>query len=49
MKSFLKDRIDWLTTLVPFFGVAVLGAVFMIIPEGSKNVLETVRKFIGDD
>ena len=49
MKDNLKDRIDWLTTLVPFIGVAVLGAVFMIIPEGSKNVLETVRKFIGDD
>lgn len=45
----LSRRIDWITTLVPFFGVAALGALFMIIPEGSKTVLEAVRKFIGDD
>lgn len=42
-------RIDWITTLVPFFGVAALAAVFMLVPEGSKNVLESIRKFIGDD
>lgn len=48
-KERLGRRIDWVTTLVPFFGVAALGALFMIIPEGSKTVLETIRKFIGDD
>ena len=45
----LCGRIDWVMTLVPFFGVAALGALFMLIPEGSKTVLEAVRKFIGDD
>lgn len=48
-KESLKGRIDWITTLVPFFGVAVLGALFMVAPEGSKTVLEAIRKFIGDD
>lgn len=48
-KEKLSGRIDWVTTLVPFFGVAALCALFMAIPDGSKNVLETVRKFIGDD
>lgn len=48
-KEKLSGRIDWVTTLVPFFGVAALGALFMAIPEGSKTVLEAVRKFIGDD
>ena len=45
----LSRRIDWITTLVPFLGVVALCALFMIIPEGSKTVLEAVRKFIGDD
>lgn len=45
----LKRRIDWITTLVPFFGVSLLGALFMIVPEDSKTVLESIRKFIGDD
>ena len=45
----LKGRIDWITTLVPFFGVAILAALFMMAPEGSKTILEAIRKFIGDD
>ena len=43
----LKGRIDWITTLVPFFGVAILAALFMMAPEGSKTILEAIRKFIG--
>ncbi len=45
----LGKRIDWVTTLVPFFGVAALCVLFMVIPDSSKTVLESVRKFIGDD
>lgn len=45
----IKGRIDWITTLVPFFGVAALGVLFMVFPEDSKNILEAMRKFIGDD
>ena len=48
-KESLKGRIDWLTTFIPFVGVAALCAVFMIAPENSKTVLEAIRKFIGDD
>lgn len=48
-KEELGRRIDWVTTLVPFFGVAALCVLFMVIPDSSKTVLESVRKFIGDD
>ncbi|MBQ4392639.1 MAG: BCCT family transporter [Prevotella sp.] len=48
-KEVLNRRIDWLTTLIPFAGVAVLGIVFTLVPEGSKTILEAIRKFIGDD
>lgn len=49
LKNKLNGRIDWITTFVPFFGVTALCALFMIVPEGSKTVLEAIRKFIGDD
>lgn len=45
----LKNRIDWITTILPFLGVSILCALFMIIPNSSKTVLESIRKFIGDD
>ena len=45
----LEGKIDWITTLVPLCGVTILGILFMIVPEGSKNVLESIRRFIGDD
>ena len=45
----LKGRIDWLTTIIPFVGVAALGTVFMLWPDASKKVLEAIRLFIGDD
>lgn len=48
-KEDFKRRIDWITTLVPFFGVTALGALFMLLPDSSKAILESIRKFIGDD
>lgn len=48
-KEKLRKRIDWVTTLVPFVGVTALGTLFMLLPDGSKTVLEAIRKFIGDD
>lgn len=45
----LKYRIDWITTLVPFLGVAVLAILFMVEPDKSKLILESIRKFVGDD
>lgn len=47
--EFIKNRIDWVTTLVPFLGVTILCGLFMVIPDGSKMILESIRKFIGDD
>ena len=48
-KESIKGRIDWISTLVPFIGVAALGVLFMIYPDRSKIILEGMRKFIGDD
>lgn len=48
-KNNLKGKIDWMTTFLPFVCVAVLCALFMAIPDESKRVLESIRKFIGDD
>ena len=45
----LLRRIDWVTTIVPFVGMAALCALFILIPDGSKAVLESIRHFIGDD
>ena len=47
-KKNLRDEIDWVATLVPLFGVVVLGILFMVFPEVSSAVLEGVRGFLGD-
>lgn len=47
-KKNLRDEIDWVATLVPLFGVVVLGILFMIFPDASSAVLEGVRGFLGD-
>lgn len=41
-------RIDWVTMLIPFGLVVALMAVFMIWPEDSKTVIDTMRGFFGD-
>ena len=43
-----KRSIDWTTMLVPFAIVIALMAVFMIVPEESKSVVDTMRGFFGD-
>ncbi|MBQ9229559.1 MAG: BCCT family transporter [Prevotella sp.] len=48
-KGVLKGKIDWITTFLPFVGVVILCLMFMMAPDGSKHVLESIRKFIGDD
>ncbi len=42
-KKNLQDEIDWVATLVPLFGVVLLGNFFMIFPDA--RVLEGVRGF----
>lgn len=41
-------KIEWPTMLIPFIIVVVLMAVFMLIPEQSKTVVDTMRGFFGD-
>lgn len=43
-----KRKIDWATMLIPFAIVVALMAVFMIEPDGSKEVVDTLRGFFGD-
>ncbi|WP_303341439.1 BCCT family transporter [uncultured Duncaniella sp.] len=43
-----ERKIDWTTMLIPFAIVVAMMAVFMIEPEGSKNVVDTLRGFFGD-
>lgn len=42
-----KKKIDWATMLIPFGIVVAMMAVFMIAPEGSKSVVDTLRGFSG--
>lgn len=43
-----KRGIDWATMLIPFAIVVAMMAVFMIEPDQSKNVVDTLRGFFGD-
>ena len=43
-----KRKIEWSTMLIPFIIVIALMAIFMIIPEQSKTVVDTMRGFFGD-
>lgn len=45
----IRGRIDWVKTLVPFFGMAVLCLLFIFLPDGSKFTLERIRTFLSDD
>jgi len=44
-----KSNIDWVAMIVPLCGVLLLFVLFVTMPEQSKNVLATVRNFLGDD
>lgn len=45
----LRHQIDWVSTLIPLIFVGILFILFMIFPGQSQEVLNAVRKFIGDD
>jgi len=45
----LRSQIDWFSLVVPLAVVIVLCAVFMIFPNQSTSILQTVRNFTGDD
>ena len=44
-----STRIDWVSMIVPLVGILALGAAFIIIPESSQQMLDTIRGFLGDD
>jgi len=44
-----KTQIDWLSMIVPMIGILALGIVFIVMPESSRQLLDTIRGFLGDD
>ena len=44
----LKDRIDWVTVIVPFLAILALCVCFIMMPDASKSVLDTIRFILGD-
>ena len=49
MKNNLKNRIDWIATIVPLVGVVIVSILFLFQSESSTFVLESIRTFLGDD
>ena len=47
-KSFLQN-LDLVTTILPFGCIALLCCLFMLFPEGSANILASIRFFLGDE
>ena len=47
-RQILKQRLDWITTLVPFAVIVILCFLFMDFPEISSQVLGSIRFFLGD-
>ncbi|MBO4899344.1 MAG: BCCT family transporter [Lachnospiraceae bacterium] len=43
-----KDRIDWLSTLVPFVSIISLTVILFVFPKGANSVIERIRFFFGD-
>ena len=41
-------RLDWVTTVVPFLCVSILCLFFMMAPEKSAHILDSIRFFLGD-
>ena len=44
----LRKRLDWVTTLIPLAAIAVLCILFLMYPESSSSVLNSIRFFLGD-
>ena len=48
-KKKLREQIDWVATIVPFVFVAILFVLFVLMPDASRDILDKIRSFIGDD
>ena len=44
----LTGQLDWVTTAVPFAAILLLCVVFFLNPEGSGQILASIRYFLGD-
>lgn len=47
-KKMKESKVDWLVTIIPIVVILALSILFMVLPEGSNNVLGSVRFFFGD-
>lgn len=47
-KQKLTSRLDWVTTLIPFGVILFLCILFLLFPEGSANIVASIRFFLGD-
>lgn len=43
------NKIDWVSTIVPFIGVLLLSIVFCVLPQQSTVVMQNIRHFFGDE
>ena len=42
-------QLDWITTVIPFACILLLCTVFFVNPDGSADVVASIRYFLGDD
>lgn len=47
-KQALHSRLDWVTTLIPLAAILSLCILFLLFPEGSENIVASIRFFLGD-
>ncbi len=48
MNTGLRGQLDWITTVIPFACILLLCLLFVASPEGSGNVIASIRFFLGD-
>ena len=48
-KEKLSTQLDLISMIVPLAGILIICMIFILCPEQSKLVLDTVRGFLGDD
>lgn len=46
MQKNLKSKLDFISTIVPLFGVLILSFLFLFFPYTSSNILTKIRKFL---
>ena len=49
MNKTLKNRIDWVITLIPFLCIVALCLTFFTDPTGSSAMVDGIRTFLGEE